>query len=200
MAKARTRTTKKRKLVPCLTLNEIRFCRAYFAGDTQGNATRSYINTFKPENENAARQAASELLTKPDILAYLKRLEENACEAEEVDANYLVKGFKWAASADVTEMFDEDWNLLPKKQWSEALRHSVQSLKVKPIYEDRPDPDDTSKVKRVKIGAEVEVRLENKTDNRKSLAMIIKLIGPDAAPPQEDAKPLVVKGADPDKL
>lgn len=199
MGKAKARKPAKEKE---LNLNEIRFVHRYVVGETAGNATRSYEAAgFAPhQSYDALRQAAYDLLTKPHIQAYMQEFLRDVCDAERVTTQSVVRGFRWGAEADVTLALNDDGTVKPKSEWPIELRKAIQAVKVKPIFEDREDPKDSTKTIKVQIGAEYEIKVENKTENRKALAQIRKLIGPDADAPKAEQKPLVVKGADPDKL
>lgn len=191
----------KRALPGRLTLNEINFCHNYFGGKTQGNAVRSYLAAgFVSASDSAAAVAASNLLKATYIQAYLTKLARDACAAAEVTTEMLVRGFAWACEAQVSDLFDDQGNLLPKKDWPDALKYAVQSIKAKRVYETIVDPTDSSKTIRVQVGVEWDIKMENKTENRKVLAQMRKLIGPDAEAPAQEHKPLVVKNVDPDKL
>jgi hypothetical protein len=185
-----------------LTLAEIQFCHAWFAGESAGNATRSYERAgFPPAaSPDALRVAASELLSKPHISAYLAKLAEDACEAEMVTSCGIVRGFKRGAEADIADIVGPDGFVLPLAEWPDSVRLAVCRFECEELFENRPDPVGGDKKVNVLVGHKWKVWLENKTECRKTLAVIKRMIGSDVETPQQAHQPLVVKGADPDLL
>ncbi len=200
MAKDKKRKPHGPKVQPVLTQEQIRFCHNYFAGDLRGNAVQSYMAAgFDVATYGHAGVNAHELLKKSKILEYLKKLESDACAAAQVTTESIIRGFKNGAEADVTDMFNEQWETLPKSKWPPELRAAAASVRIKRFYDRIPDPKDKDRMIRVMTHIEIEVKTENKTENRKALAQIKKLIGTDAKATDQDAGG-GVSGVNPDEL
>ncbi|MCG7932132.1 MAG: terminase small subunit [Candidatus Thiodiazotropha lotti] len=119
------------------------------------NATKAAIEAGY--SEKSARSQASQLLTKLNIQAAISEQVKAQQERIMVDADYLLEVLRDDVEADLADLFKENGNLKPVKEWPPVFRRGlVASLKVEAIQV-RGD-DKQSEIVQVK-----EVRLADRT-------------------------------------
>lgn len=201
MAKGKRRKLRHKTDGPLLSAQDVRFAQLVL---NRGSKTLAecYVEAgFAPRSTpNATKEAARRLVANRCWREYFRTLQSDATADAGVNAAYLVAGFKSAVDFDPAVIFARDGALKPLDDWPECARKCVKRIKRKPIFETVPDPDDADKKRRVKVDEEWDIVFEDRTDCRKTLCHIRGLIGPDAVQQTQGHKPLVVKGADPDKL
>lgn len=162
---------------PPLSLREIRFCQHY--AET-GNATRSYIDAGYPHaSENSAKVRALRMLRKVTVRQYVRSLQADAADAAQVTTDYIARGFKRAADADVTRLMGPDGEMLPPSEWPEDVRLCITRIEVEELTESAPDPDNPGRKRKVAVGTKWKVWLENKTECRKVLAQWKRMLAPE---------------------
>jgi phage terminase small subunit len=118
-----------------LTEKELRFCREYACDP---NATQAYLKAYGPQvSYGAAREAASVLLTKPNVKAEVDAARREYLRRVGLDATRILRGMTAAAFADMDDCFEPDPanGGLPKpRPWAEipvATRRAMQGVKLK---------------------------------------------------------------------
>ena len=72
------------------------FADAYLA-DAELNATRAYLKVYPRSSEAAARRSASDLLTRPDIQAYVAERMKQRAQRTEITQDFVLQGLKQVA-------------------------------------------------------------------------------------------------------
>jgi len=88
-----------------LTPKQKRFCEEYIK---DCNATQSYIRAGYRGNETTARIEGCKLLAKPNIQAYLQRLQRARSSRVEIDADRVLKEYARIAFSNVTDVLSFD--------------------------------------------------------------------------------------------
>lgn len=146
-----------------LTPKQARFVDEYLI---DLNATQAAIRagySAKTANREGAR-----LLSNADIAEAVERRKEERSKKVNIDAAWLLDRLSQEATADISDLYDDDGNLLPVKQWPLIWRQGlVQGIEVEEIYEGRGS-------ERVKVGELRKVKLDNRV---KRLELIGRHIG-----------------------
>lgn len=104
----------------------------------------------------------------PEVAAEIARRQEERSAQTKIDAAWLLKRLADEATADIADIYDEDGQLLPVKQWPLIWRQGlVQGIEVEELFEGRGED-------REHIGRVRKVRLDNRV---KRLELIGKHIG-----------------------
>lgn len=85
-----------------------------------GNRTTAYFKVYSPDNSNLtasnARKSASNLIkTNRDIRLFIR----SRLKKYKLDADNVLKKLNLAANFDMSELFDENDDLLPASEWGE---------------------------------------------------------------------------------
>ncbi|MCU7839663.1 MAG: terminase small subunit [Candidatus Thiodiazotropha sp. (ex Troendleina suluensis)] len=119
------------------------------------NATKAAIEAGY--SEKSARSQASQLLTNLNIQEAIAEQVEELQQRTKVDADYMLNILKEDVEADIADLYDEQGNLQPIKDWPLVFRRGlVASLKIETVRT-RGD-DEESEVVQVK-----EVKLADRT-------------------------------------
>lgn len=138
-----------------LTPKQKRFCEEYIK---DCNATQSYIRAGYRGNETTARIEGCKLLAKPNIQAYLQRLQRARSQRTEIDADRVFAELAKIAFSDIKNVFElteEGLVLKPLDQMSDEVSGAIESLD---------------------LGATTKVKLHSKMS---ALDRLIKLLGMD---------------------
>lgn len=100
-----------------LTPKQQAFCREYLI---DLNGTQAAIRAGY--SKRTANEQAAQLLAKLSIQEYVKKLMDERNERTQIDADWVLKRLAQDASADVADLYDENGNLLPVKDWPMAWR------------------------------------------------------------------------------
>ncbi len=152
-----------------LTAKEIKFCRAYFQTNKQAECFVDAGLARHGQTSAAIHVAASSLVRRPKIRAFLARLARRALAASNISVDELAIGFASAINANVLDLFGPDGSMKPPDQWPISVSRHVQSREVREIYEGRGEA-------RRAVGREWKIRLENKTECRRILATWRKML------------------------
>jgi hypothetical protein len=183
---------------PHLSAREVRFCVLWVELD---NVTRSHKEAgYTSASDNAHLQAGKLLLRKPHIRAYIRRLQDDAARAAGVTLESIMAGFRRGEQANLAEVTLDDGTLMPFNQWPEHLQLATKSLTLDPVSLLISDPADPARMIRVER-TRLKVVMEDRTECRKILAQITRVLGPDSETGRQQQGPLVIGGdASPDTL
>lgn len=123
------------------------------------NATRAAERAgSKAENLTVA---GSEFLANPNVAARVAELQAKRAAATGIDAAWLLNRLADEAKADVNDLYDDEDNLLPVRDWPLIWRQGlVQGLEVEEIYEGKgKDRVNVGRLRKVKLDSRVK-RLE----------------------------------------
>ena len=96
-----------------LTDREILFCK-YYLGEANKNATQAAIKAgYSPKTANPQ---AAQVLAKLSIQKYLKNETDPLMEALGITQEKILKRLADIAFTDLSDLTDDDWNLLNKSQ------------------------------------------------------------------------------------
>jgi len=125
-----------------------RFCLEYLK---DFNGARAAIDA--KYSEKAAKQIASELLTKPDVQKFLAKRTRLIFDAAELEVEDIVRHLIRMAFFDMGEIIDPDGKILPVHEWPEHARRTVQSVEIEEKLElgGRNKDDAIVTTKKVKI-------------------------------------------------
>jgi phage terminase small subunit len=103
-----------------LTPKQEAFCREYLI---DLNGTQAYLRAgYKVSSERVATVNAARLLTNADVSAHLQTLMGKRAEKTEIDAEWVLKRLAQDATADVSDLYDENGNLKSVHEWPMAWR------------------------------------------------------------------------------
>ncbi len=170
-----------------LTVPEVRFARALADGSTQRQA---YIKSGIPLPEHTSDEyidkLACNLSKNSKVIALVSDFVEDAVAAARTSIERLAKLSAYCAEVDLTEVFDDDWNVRPKKDWPKELRRGIDVIAV-----DRDRK--TKNITKTQVKASRQAALDR-------LAKWLGMIGDRPITATETAKNTVIRGADPEKL
>ncbi|WP_157469338.1 terminase small subunit [Gemmata sp. SH-PL17] len=191
-----TKRQRRHKRKPPLSATEVRFCVLWV---DKKNATQCYIDAGFPEKPNrvATAKAASELLKKPDISAFIRNLQTAAADAAKATIEVIAQGLARSANKDLRKLYDANGCIKPPHEWPDELAAVIEGVETEELYEwvERPHPD-TGKMARARelIGYVRKVKTTNRTEAQKTLAAWRRMIGTDAAVQEnKSAAPLVIE-------
>lgn len=87
------------------------------------NATQAAIRAGY--SERTANRIASVLLSKPDIAAAIAEKQAARAKRTQIDADWVLKRLAGEADADLAELYDDDGNLLPMREWPMVFRRGL---------------------------------------------------------------------------
>ena len=91
--------------------------------------------------KNSARQKASQLLTKDNIIAFIEEHQAAISKKTGYDAAWLLSRLGAIADADVADIIDDENKVLPVKQWPLIWRQMINGFDFETIVEDERDDD-----------------------------------------------------------
>lgn len=116
-----------------LTPKEHRFCEEYLI---DLNATQAAIRAGY--SRHTARQAGSELLSKPVVQAEIERLRDERSERTKINADWVLTRLAAIAEADLNDLYDTTGELLPVEDWPMIWRQGlVAGVDVEQLFEGR---------------------------------------------------------------
>ena len=149
-----------------LTAKQQRFVDEYLI---DLNATQAAIRAGY--SEKSAGDQAAQLLGKTHIKAAIDAAKSARAEETKIDAAWVLKRLSDEATADVADLYDDDGNLLPVKQWPLIWRQGlVAGIDVEDLFEGRGED-------RERIGRVLKIKL---SDRVRRLELIGKHIGVNA--------------------
>lgn len=110
---------------PTLSAREVRFCRLYVTSESAGrpNATQCFIDAGLYHGSRAsASELAFRLLRRVEIRQCIRRMEQEAVDAEQITVDKLAQSLGHEAFADRCEVFDSRGRFLPPHRWPPELR------------------------------------------------------------------------------
>lgn len=121
--------------------------------DPEANVERAYAKAgYKPH-----QQAASRLYNRPEIQRMLAEARSERAERTKIDADKLLVQLDAEAFADMAELYDENMQLRPIKDWPLIWRQGlVAGIEVEELFEGRG-------AERVSIGFVRKVKLADRT-------------------------------------
>lgn len=139
-----------------LNAKQQRFCEEYLI---DLNASQAAIRAGY--SADTAYSIGSENLSKPEISARIAELQAKRAAATGIDAAWLLNRLADEAKADVNDLYDDEDNLLPVRDWPLIWRQGlVQGLEVEEIYEGKgKDRVNVGRLRKVKLDSRVK-RLE----------------------------------------
>lgn len=174
------RKPKHRTEPPELTAREVRFCAAYVE---LGNATAAAERAGIVATRGSLSTLAWRMLKKVEIRTLIRRMQQEAADAEQVSINRLAHSLGQEAFADRTAIFDAKGQVKPPQMWPAALRALVVGIDVEEV-----------RGKTGKTTVRYKVRFVRGTEAKKVLAQWRGMIGADRAESGAPAEPLVVGG------
>lgn len=103
------------------------------------NATQAAIRAGY--SEKSARSKASQLLALVNIQDALQEQIKEQQERTKVDADYILNMLKEDVEADIADLYDENNNLRPVKEWPIAFRRGlISGMDVQTLLGDEDNP------------------------------------------------------------
>lgn len=103
-----------------LTPKQARFVEEYLI---DLNATQAAIRAGY--SEKTAEKIGSENIRKPEVKAAIDNAQFKRSQKTKIDANWLLKRLGDEATADVADLYDDDGNILPVKEWPLIWRQGL---------------------------------------------------------------------------
>lgn len=103
-----------------LTTKQELFCREYLI---DGNATQAAIRAGY--SKKTAKVVGCQTLTKANVAAYLAKEKAKRAERLKVDADYVLKRLVDEVEADLADLYDDNGNLRPIKDWPLIWRQGL---------------------------------------------------------------------------
>lgn len=133
------------------------------------NATQAAIRAGY--SEKTAASQGERLLRNVEINAAINAARSERSQETKIDAAWVLKRLAAEAQADVADLYDDDGNLLPVKQWPLIWRQGlVAGIDVEDLFEGRGED-------RERIGRVLKIKL---SDRVRRLELIGKHIGVNA--------------------
>ena len=159
-----------------LTAMEARFVVNVLKGQKQKDAAANAGYSKKTASQNASR-----LIRKKEVVAALQKSTESTLQLAEVDSSEVIKAISRIGNADIRELFDQNWKLLPPDRLSDNIAKCISSVKVtqnimsgEVTYEYRLD----SRIKALEILANIARLIKdgpNGADAVRTIADLVKL-------------------------
>lgn len=139
---------------------EKQFCREYVK---DMNGVRAALAVGFTKNARSASVYACNLLAKPNIKAFLKKLNEERAARTLLDGDEILREIKKIATSDVRRLFDSKTGaVLPMTEWPDDVAACVSSIEVDEIYAGRG-------AERVLIGYTKKIKLWDKPKSQENL-------------------------------
>lgn len=110
-----------------LTEKEMMFCE-YYLGEANKNATQAAKKAGY--SEKTARNIANQNLAKLHIKKYLDDKTAPLMEALGITQDRILKKLRDIAFTDLSDLTDDDWNLLPKSQIPKEFHSALGSVEI----------------------------------------------------------------------
>lgn len=135
---------------PTLEPRQERFCQEYVK---DLNGTQAAIRAGY--SEKAAKEQASRLLTKANVLQLIDALQAKVAEKAGVDSEQVLRELSRVGYSDLRDLYNEDGTVKHPKDWPEHLARAIASIEVEELFEG-------SGADRTWIGYTKKVKLWNK--------------------------------------
>jgi phage terminase small subunit len=126
---AGARGTPHRQTRPTLSANDQAFALAYLSNGENGTA--AYLAVHPKAKETTARTEGSRTLAKPNVQAFIDQERTARWKRLQMDGDEVLARVALDARADITDCFNDDWQVLPRAQWPLSMRNSVESIERK---------------------------------------------------------------------
>lgn len=131
------------------------------------NATQAAIRCGY--SQKTANREGSRLLSNADIQAAIDLAKQERTERVQIDADYVLRRLYEMAEADRADLYDDNGNLLPTKEWPEVWRKGmVTGIEIDALFEGYGDD-------RIQIGHVKKVRTETPLAILQTLGKHIKV-------------------------
>ena len=108
---------------------------------------------FTPKS---AHVQASRMLKNDKVVAAIDEQKAEQQERLKIDADYILKRLGREAEADIADLYDDDGNILPIKEWPLIWRQGlVSGIDVEDLYEGRGQD-------RERVGTVIKIRLSDR--------------------------------------
>ena len=158
------------------------------------NGTKAYLNACENLNRKPSKNpetSASEILSYPNVLAFINSLKISVAESVHIDASWVLQQMKDIHELDVADILDSQGNFLQIKQWPKTWRMYISGLDIQELNLG----DTEAVVKKIKwpdkvknlemIGRHVNVKAWDKEEARETPQdIVINFV--DAVKPNED--------------
>jgi hypothetical protein len=178
--------TKHKTEKPPLSAQEVRLASIYF---NRGKKTvaECYLEAGFPPGAtpHATEEAASARLKKPEVRLFYRKLQDRAADAAQIDANAVTQAAARIALFDIRKVFDDRGRIKLPHEWSDAVAAGVLSVETEELFEKQTETDPAtgkSVRRKVLVGYARKVKRAPPTEAIKLLAQILRMIGQDAAP------------------
>lgn len=184
--------------LPALQAAHQRFADEYLI---DFNATAAYKRAGYKGKGDAAHNAASRILQRPEVQAYLTQRRTELAAKFEVTTEEVVRRLAFMALGDIRELFDGMGNLKPMSELTPEQASLIQGIETFEEYQGRGED-------RQPVGMTRKVKLVSRLDAAKTLGMHLGMFtkkvehsGPGGGPIQSETKVIgeildLVDGAD----
>jgi phage terminase small subunit len=131
-----------------LTAKQAQFVREYLI---DLNATQAAIRAGY--SKKTAASVGAENLRKPQIASAVAEATKARAEETGIDAAWVLRRLEAEAQADLADLYDDDGNLRPIKEWPLIWRQGlVQGIEVEELFEGQgKDREHIGRVRKVKL-------------------------------------------------
>jgi hypothetical protein len=112
---------------PSLEAKEVFFAQRYAEC---GNPAVAYCETQGRKATKTDHYSGTKFLGRPNVQAELRRYRMLMRERYVLNETEIVRHMEMIAQADLAELYGDDGRMLHPSQWPDAIRQSVQSIKV----------------------------------------------------------------------
>lgn len=162
-----------------LTPNMTKFCEEWLI---HGNATLAYKTAYPNiKKDGAARACASQLLTRPNILAYLAKRKAEIASKLEITPEKTLKAYAERAYFDPRQLVDPETGcLIPLHRLPQHVAAGVTKIKAKQL---RPVKKKDKKTGETEVFEQtiIEVEWDKGESSRDAIAKFLGLFGADNA-------------------
>jgi len=117
-----------------LTAKQELFCQEYLI---DLNATKAAIRAGY--SEKAAKQIATENLSKPVLHEYIARLKQERVDKVQVDAAYVLNRLVEIDQMDFLDILNDDHSIKPPSEWPKVWRTYLSAIDMAEIWEGSGD-------------------------------------------------------------
>lgn len=145
----------RRMTEPKLTKREERFIEEFM---TDLNGTKAAVRAGFTKNERAASVQASHLLANPKIKKLIDERQAARIAEARLSAQYVIDRMLEIDQLDVEDIFNDEMELKPLKEWPSAWRRYLNGMEVMELFAGRGDL-------RKQIGVLKKIKWPDKTKN-----------------------------------
>ena len=113
------------------------------------NQTQAYLNACESMGREPSKNpvtSASEILSYPNVIAFIESVKLVAAEEANISAKYVLNRLVEIDQLDVIDILDNTGNMLAIKDWPKTWRTSISGLDVQDMLSDDTD----SVIKKIK--------------------------------------------------